>query len=141
MYILCKRTPITTTSGVYNETELNDTQEQCVAHGYDSRNYSSRVIPKKKTSDASIKAQKSSSSTKMENKYVTAKTKMSASKDTVFVLRSTWNVVTKKGRGSMERTDTVEHGILCALALPKKMRVVVKDFTSEEDQHKALKDW
>ena len=66
---------------------------------------------------------------------------MSAYKDADLVLRSTWNMVTEKGRGSVERTDMVEHGILCVLALSEKMKVVLKDFKSEEDQHKVLRGW
>ena len=50
-------------------------------------------------------------------------------------------MVTEKGRGSEKRKEMVEHGILCALALSKKMKVVVKNYKSEEDQHKALKHW
>ena len=50
-------------------------------------------------------------------------------------------MVTEKVRGSVEKTDMVEHGILCTLALSKKMKDILKDFKSEEDQHKALKDW
>ena len=107
MYVLCKRTPITTTSEVYNETELNGAKEQCAAHGYDFGNYSSRAIPDKKTGDGSVKAQKPSSSTKKESRYMTSKTIMSASNDADFVLRSTWNMVTEKGRGGVERREMV----------------------------------
>ena len=64
---------------------------------------------------------------------------MSASEDVDFVLRSTWNMAIENGRGGVERTDTVEHGILCALALSKKMKILLKQYISEEDQHKVLK--
>ena len=36
---------------VYNEIEIGGAKEQCVAHGYDFRNYLSRAIPNKKTGD------------------------------------------------------------------------------------------
>ena len=41
----------------------------------------------------------------------------------------------------MERIDTVEHGILCTLALSKKMKFLLKDYKSEEDQQKVLKGY
>ena len=57
IYRLCKRTPVAMISGVYNETEINDAEEQCVAHGYGFGDYSSWAILKKKTGDASVKLQ------------------------------------------------------------------------------------
>ena len=66
---------------------------------------------------------------------------MSASKDADFVLRSTWNMFTETGKGSLERKWMVEHSILCALVLMEKGKVRVKGFTSKEDQHNALKHW
>ena len=72
---------------------------------------------------------------------MTAKTVMSASNDVDFVLRSTWNVVTEKGRRSVDRNEMIEHGILCALVLTEKGKVVVKKYESEADKHKSLKDW
>ena len=122
MYVPCKRTAIATTLGVYNEKELDNAEGQSIAHVSDLGNYSSRAVPKKRTGDVSTKEQKPSSSIKKENRYKTAKTQMSASKDADFALRSTWNMVTGKCRGSVERTDTVEHVILCALALFEKMK-------------------
>ena len=50
-------------------------------------------------------------------------------------------MVTEECRENVERTDMVEHGILCALALSKEIKDVLKDFKSEEDQHKVLKGW
>ena len=58
MYVLCERTPIAKTAGVYNERELNDDEEQCIVHGCDFGTYFSWAIPKKKTGDASIKVEK-----------------------------------------------------------------------------------
>ena len=43
---------------------------------------------------------------------MTTMTVMSTSNDADFVLRSTWKMVTEKGRGSLERREMVEHGIL-----------------------------
>ena len=94
VYVLCKRTAIAKTLGVYNEKELDNAGDQCIEHGYDFGNYSSRAIPKKRTIDTSIKEPKPSS--KKENRYRTVKTCMSASKDADFVLRSTWNMVIEK---------------------------------------------
>ena len=87
--IPCKKTPVAMISGVYNETEINDTEEQCVVHGYGFGDYSRRAIQKKKTSDASVKVQKPSSSTKKENRYKTTRTEMTVSNDADFMLRST----------------------------------------------------
>ena len=93
MYVLCKKTTVATTLGVYNVTELIDAEEQCIMHNYDSGNCYSQAITNKKTGDTSIKAQKESSPAKKENRCVITKTAMSISNDVDFVLRSTWNVV------------------------------------------------
>ena len=44
MYILCEKTTIVKTSGVYDETEPNNAEEQCITHNYDFGNYSSWAI-------------------------------------------------------------------------------------------------
>ena len=87
------------------KTELNDTEKQYVSHGYDFGNYSSRAIQKMKAGDTGVKVQVQtpSSSTKKENRHKTANTVMSAYKDADLVLRSTWNMVTEKGRGSVKK--------------------------------------
>ena len=41
----------------------------------------------------------------------------------------------------MDRNNTADHGILCALALTKKGKAIVKKYELEADKHKALKDW
>ena len=84
-----ERTPITTPSGIYDEIGLNDAEDQYVVHGYDSGNYSSQAIPNKETGGRSVKAQKAPSSNRGGNRYITAKTVMSASNDADFVLRLT----------------------------------------------------
>ena len=58
MYVLCKKTTVATTLGVYNVTELIDAEEQCIMHNYVLGKYSSRTIENKKTGDGSVKTQK-----------------------------------------------------------------------------------
>ena len=81
-------------------------------------------IPKKRIGDEIVKEPKPSSLAKKETRYKTATTQMSASKDSDFVLGSTSNIVTQKFRGSVEITDSVEHGIVCALALSEKLKLL-----------------
>ena len=58
MYVLFEKTAIATTTGVYDGTELNDAEEQCIMHNYVLGKYSSRTIENKKTGDGSVKTQK-----------------------------------------------------------------------------------
>ena len=67
IYVRYEETPVATTSWVFDETELNDADEQCFAHDYNFGNYSSLAIPDKKSGDASVKAQKPSTSAKKGN--------------------------------------------------------------------------
>ena len=44
MYVLCERTAIMTTSGVYNENELDDTEQKFIDNNYDFGNYHSQIL-------------------------------------------------------------------------------------------------
>ena len=127
MYVLYKRAPVAIVSGVYDETELDDTKEQCVEHGYSFGNYLSRATRNKKSGDGGVKEKGTLSSTKKENKHKRTKTDTSASKDADFLLVSTWNMFTETGRGSLERKLMVEDGILYTLALTEEGKVIVKN--------------
>ena len=50
-------------------------------------------------------------------------------------------MVTEKGRGSTDRIDLVEHGILCMLALSKKKSVLLQNYQTEDNHHKAVIEW
>ena len=99
MYVLCKRAAIMTTSGVYNEEELDDAEQKYVKIRHDFGNYFSQIVKKEK-SEGGIKDR--AATPKKDSRYKTAQIQNSSSTNVDKVLSSICNIFTGTGRGSAE---------------------------------------